>query len=221
MASEDTEKYRYDTLIYTLKKLCHRLSHENVSYFRLCRGLFAQYSFSVLLCACSYIKGHGRMYRSYTFSMSLVLEYLSSTRRSRIRREIDDRDRTASKRFDRDQVDSRRRISRCRRLVFGECEEDMGILLIPNESRSSNNPPPDALNSQKRQKLGSNHARRMCRKKCVARTSDGMCRSVLPVSQTNVSCNVSQNTTHATLFFSVLNSIQLSSFILVPICNIF
>ena len=107
-------------------------------------------------------KGHGRMYRSYTFSMSLVLEYFSSTRRSRIRREIDDRDRTASKRFDRDQVDLRRRLSRCRRLVFDECAEEMGILLIPNESRSSNNPPPDALNSQKRQKLGSNHARRMC-----------------------------------------------------------
>ena len=138
--------------------------------------------------------------------MSLVLEYFSSTRRSRIRREIDDRDRTASKRFDRDQVDSRRRLSRCRRLVFGECEEDMEILLIPNESRSSNNPPPDALNSQKRQKLSSNHSRRMCRmcrKKCVARPSDRMCRSVLPVSQTNVSYNASQNTTHATQFFQV------------------
>ena len=172
-----------------------------------CVAAYSLSTHSAFCCArAATYKGHGRMYRSYTFSMSLVLEYFSSTRRLRIRREIDDRDRTASKRFDRDQVDLRRRLSRCRRLVFDECEEDMGILLIPNESRSSNNPPPDALNSQKRQKLGSNHARRMCRmcrKKCVARPSDRMCRSVLPVSQTNVSYNVSQNTTHATQFFSV------------------
>ena len=164
---------------YTLKQIVSHIyvasysvagSHMKMCRSRMCRipDCVAAYSLSTHSAFCcaraATYKGHGRMYKSYTFSMSLTLEYFSSTRRSRIRRKLDDRDRTASKRFDRDQVDSRRRLSRCRRLVFGECEEDMRILLIPNESRSSNNPPPDALNSQKRQKLGSNHARRMCRK---------------------------------------------------------
>ena len=70
-------------------------SHMKMCRSRMCRipDCVAAYSLSTHSAFCcaraATYKGHGRMYRSYTFSMSLVLEYFSSPRRSRIRREIE------------------------------------------------------------------------------------------------------------------------------------
>ena len=89
---------------YTLKKIVSRIyvasysvagPHMKMCRSRMCRtpDCVAAYSLSTHSAFCcaraATYKGHGRMYKTCTFSMSLVLEYFSSPRRSRIRREIE------------------------------------------------------------------------------------------------------------------------------------
>jgi hypothetical protein len=140
------------------------------------------------------------------FRMSFFLDCFSIIRYSRIRRTIDDRDRTASKRFnrDRDQVDS---ISRCRRLVLGEWKHEMRVLLIPNEFESNTHSLLNEFSSQKGRRLGSNRVRRMCRmcrrKMCRKTKRQYVSLRAPGVADQCVAQCVAKYDTYDTIFFSV------------------